>query len=423
MDDLARRGLLFRHCYPEAMPTVPARRSIMTGRRVWPFRGWREYPGLLDSPGWAPIDDPDETFMSALGRAGYWTAYVTDNPWIGFSSQYRGFRAGFNRFERFSGQIGRVPGAPPVSTADFQHWVVPEIERDRDLAQRVRSFLAAGGYWQDESLSWAAKVFGAAAQALERGRRRQPFAIVADSYEPHEPWTPPRAYVDLYGDPAYKGREPGTSRYLRVSEWLSEKRAGPVLERMRALYAAEVTMTDHWIGFLLGRLRELALESNTVIALVADHGHLLGEHGWTGKIASMLHPELIHVPLIILDPRAQPGKSSYLAQTHDIGPTLLSLAGIRKPDSMDGVDLSPLLRGKRPREWRKFAYGGYANWHYARTAEWAYVANNLGVGRRLYDLERDPKEEDNIAPRHRKQLDRLDAAIRRRVGKRIPVYR
>ena len=71
-----------------------------------------------------------------------------------------------------------------------------------------------------------------------------------------------------------------------------------------------------------------------------------------------------------------------------------------------------------PREGRKFAYGGYANWHYARTHEWAYVANNFGTGRRLYDLERDPKEEDNIARRHRKRLDVLDAAIRRRAGRR-----
>src|SRR5918999_5247726 len=41
MDALARSGLSFTRCYPEAMPTVPARRSLMTGRRVFPFQGWR----------------------------------------------------------------------------------------------------------------------------------------------------------------------------------------------------------------------------------------------------------------------------------------------------------------------------------------------------------------------------------------------
>ncbi len=54
---------------------------------------------------------------------------------------------------------------------------------------------------------------------------------------------------------------------------------------MRDLYAAEVTMTDHWLGMLVDRLHELNLERETVIVLVGDHGILLGEHGWTGKIS------------------------------------------------------------------------------------------------------------------------------------------
>ena len=118
----------------------------------------------------------------------------------------------------------------------------------------------------------------------------------------------------------------------------------------------------------------------------------------------MLHPELIRVPLVIADPRRAGGDTSgYLAQTHDVGPTILALAGVRRPKGMDGADLSPVLRGKRPVE-RKFAYGGYANWHYARTAEWAYVSANTGRGRRFYDLERDPGERRNIADRHPKRI-------------------
>jgi arylsulfatase A-like enzyme len=184
-------------------------------------------------------------------------------------------------------------------------------------------------------------------------------------------------------------------------------------------------MTDRWLGVVIARLRELGLESDTVLLLVSDHGYLLGEHGWTGKIASMLHPALVHVPLIVVDPRraARPRTSSYLAQTHDVGPTVLSLAGVRRPDGMDGVDLSPLLRGRPPGEARKFAYGGYANWHYARTQEWAYVAMNRGIGRRLYNLEKDPAERRNIAHRHPTRIDELHRAIVRRAGRRLPVYR
>jgi hypothetical protein len=61
-------------------------------------------------------------------------------------------------------------------------------------------------------------------------------------------------------------------------------------------------------------------------------------------------------------------------------------------------------------------------WHYARARDWAYVANNFGEGRRLYDLERDEREETDIASSNRKRTDAIDAAIRRRAGKRLPVY-
>jgi arylsulfatase A-like enzyme len=421
IDDLARRGLRFTHSYPEAMATVPARRSILTGRRVWPFRHWHRFAGLLDTPGWAPIPDPAETFTGALERAGYWTAYVTDNPFLGYSREYGPLRRSFDDFRRTGGQLGNSAPRKNVSKRELNHWLVPEL-REPHIEERTRRFLGAGGYWRDETTSWAAKVFSEAAGLLNGVK--QPFAMVVDTYEPHEPWTPPRAYIDLYGDRDYKGPEPCMSRYMRVRDWLSPKREKLVLERMRALYAAEVTMTDRWLGVLLTRLRELALDSDTVIVLVADHGYLLGEHGWTGKIASMLHPQLVHVPLIVVDPRRKtPRTSAFLAQTHDVGPTVLSLANVRKPEGMDGIDLSPLLRGHKPRESRKFAYGGYANWHYARTQEWAYVAMNRGIGRRLYDLDRDPGERKNIARRHPKQIDELNRAIVRRAGRRLPVYR
>jgi arylsulfatase A-like enzyme len=421
IDELAHRGLRFTHFYPEAMATVPARRSIMTGRRVWPYRNWRRWPGLLNTPGWAPIHDPDDTFTSALHSAGYWTAYVTDNPFLGYARAYGSFRSSFDRFERTGGQLGDSAPRKKISKRELEQWLVPEL-REPHIEERARRFLGAGGYWRDEATSWAAKVFSEAAGLLDGVKK--PFALVVDTYEPHEPWTPPRAYIDLYGDPAHRGPEPCMSRYMRVREWLSAKRAEPVLERMRDLYAAEVTMTDHWLGVLTARLRELGLDRDTVIVLVSDHGYLLGDHGWTGKIASMLHPALIHVPLIVVDPRRpSPRTSAYLAQTHDIGPTLLALANVSRPEGMDGVDLSPLLRGKPPRDARKFAYGGYANWHYARTQEWAYVANNRGVGRRLYDLDRDPGEGRNIAGRYPKRIDELNSAIVRRAGRGLPVYR
>src|SRR5215203_4867057 len=88
IDSLAARGMRFTRFIPEAMPTVPARNSILSGRRMFPFRGWHDYKGLLAKPGWEPLDDPDASFPFVLARAGWWTGMVTDNPFLGFSSPY-----------------------------------------------------------------------------------------------------------------------------------------------------------------------------------------------------------------------------------------------------------------------------------------------------------------------------------------------
>ena len=237
---------------------------------------------------------------------------------------------------------------------------------------------------------------------------------MADTFQPHEPWTPPRRYIDLYPTKGHRGPEPSTALYLRTADWLSRRRAGPVLERMRDLYAAEVTMTDHWLGVFLERLRWLGLEGNTVIALVSDHGILLGEHGWTGKIASMLHPPL--------DARAvhpgEPGEQAPWRDQRAPRPDArrrphVAVARRRGAAARHGRARPARLSGAR-----KLAYGGYANWHYARTDEIAYVGSNRGRGRRLYDLERDPREERNLAHRHPKRIDALYA--HRRTARRRP---
>jgi arylsulfatase A-like enzyme len=415
IDALAGRGIRFTRFYPEAMATIPARRSILMGRRVWPFRHWHTYPELRDTPGWQPIENPATTFTSALQRAGYWTGFVTDNPFLAYARLYEPFRASFDRFDRVGGVLGRVAPVETVTRAELNHWLIPELRTPYTMG-RQRRYLASGGYWRDESRSFAARTFSRAARTLDKAAWQQPFALVVDTFQPHEPWTPPASYIGIYGKRGYRGPEPSTAKYKRTSEWLSARRAGPVLDRMRDLYAAEVTMTDHWLGVFLERLRALGLEGNTVIALVSDHGFLLGEHGWTGKIASMLHPPLAQVPFILVDPRRRGGRTDErLAQTHDIGPTLLALAGVRAPAGMDGLD----LRGSRR---RRFAYGGYANWHYARTDDVAFISGNQGRGRRLYDLDRDHGERNDIASRHPRLIDDLYRAVVRRAGGPPPIY-
>ena len=419
IDALARDGLSFTRFHPEAMPTVPARRSILTGRRVFPFRGWHPYSGLLAEPGWAPVANVDTTFTSALRRAGWWTAYATDNTSLGFSAPYGPFRRSFDLFRRRGGQIGGT--AAGVSDAELRHWLPPAID-DPDMRDRIRRYLANGRYSNDETRSFAARVFRDATEILERAAKRErPFALVVDTFEPHEPWTPPRRYVDMYGDPDYRGPEPARPYYAPVSRYLDGADL-VLLDRMKALYAAEVTMTDRWLGVFLDRLHGLRLARETVVVLVSDHGFYLGEYGYTGKTGNMLHPALIRVPLIVVDPggRRAGERSNWFASTHDVGPTVLSMAGVPVPRGMDGADLSRLFEGRAPAD-RDHAWGGYGNSWYARNGDWAAFGANDGSGPELFDSRRDPAERRNVAAAHPAVARRLERAVRSRAGS-LPTY-
>jgi arylsulfatase A-like enzyme len=421
IDALARRGLSFTRCYPEAMPTVPARRSIMTGRRAFPFTGWRPYRGMVGEPGWAPIADPALAFTSLLRRAGYWTGCVTDNPFVGFARSYAPYRASFHRFVAKGGQAGGTGAG--VSEAELRHWLPPELD-DPDTRDRMRRFLAKARYSHDETNSFAARVFRGAARMLETAARRRPFALVVDTFEPHEPWTPPRRYVDMYGDPDYRGPEPAKPYYAPVDRYLHGSRGEVLLDRMRALYAAEVTMTDRWLGVFLDRLHALRLEQETVVVLVADHGFYLGDHGLTGKSPVVLHPPLIRVPLIVVDPRGRHAgrTSTWFASTHDIAPTLLSIAGVPVPRRTDGADLSRFFEGRRPPA-RPYAFGGYGNSFFVRSDRWVMFGPNRGGDFHLYDRRRDAVEARDVAGAHPGKAAELYGVVRRRAGRPLPTYR
>jgi arylsulfatase A-like enzyme len=421
MDSLIRQGMRFTNVFPEGMPTVPARNAILSGRRQFPFRGWYDRPGLIEAPGWEPLDHVDASLLSVLRRAGWWTAYVTDNPFLGYAPPYARFRGSVNRFVRTGGQIG---GHQPVSTVPkdvLRHWLYPAND-DARTRRRVGLYLANSRPWESPDKTFAGRVFRNAIQELNQASvQRGPFALVVDTYEPHEPWTPPARFLDRYG--GWEGREPAMPQYGRAATWLGGAERGPVINRMRDLYAAEVTMTDHWLGMLIDRLHELDLERETVIALVGDHGILLGEHGWTGKVQTALYPSLIRVPLIVVHPdrRRAGGASDWFASTHDVAPTLLSMAGVRRPGRMTGVDLSRPMRGRRLPE-RKYAWGGYSDSFFIRSERWILWGLNKPANFKLFDLERDPGMYENLAGRRPDMVRSLYGRLLTHSGGRLPWY-
>jgi arylsulfatase A-like enzyme len=420
IDALARDSMRFTRVYPEAMPTMPARRSILSGRRAYPFRGWEPWAGMAKRPGWQPIQPGAETLMTAFRAAGRWTAYVTDNPFLGFTRVLDPFRQSPRRFVRIEGQRGYRRSRTSVPRRAALHRLPPGPLRTESRVNSIQQYLANNGRGRNEEELCASRVFRAAAKLLPLAKRQDPFLMVIDSFDPHEPWIPPRRYMDMYGDPDYRGYEIADVGYTRASRYLSDRHLG----RLRTTYKASVTLTDRWLGYFFDRLSDLGLDDSTAVMLVSDHGLFLGEHDWTGKGPSLLHPELIHVPMLLRDPSgAGAGETSnWFASTHDVAPTLAALGGVGRPESFEGADLSPILHGGVPAEARPYAVGGYGNHSFVRDGRWAYMTRNDWERESLFDLRADRRERRDVSGSRPEVVREMRERVRRAAGGRPPLY-
>jgi arylsulfatase A-like enzyme len=183
------------------------------------------------------------------------------------------------------------------------------------------------------------------------------FFLYVDTFDPHEPWDPPKYYVDMY-DPGYEGEEVIYPWYNLCDMLTPEE-----LNHCKALYAGEVTMVDRWIGMLLKKVEDLGLYEDTAVIFTSDHGFCLGEHNLIGKLICTpkvdsafvpLYDEIAHVPLVIRLPNVKGGKHcDALVQSPDLTPTIIDLLEARNPGTMAGESLIPLIMEEEV-DWRDF---------------------------------------------------------------------
>ncbi|HYL05631.1 MAG TPA: sulfatase-like hydrolase/transferase, partial [Thermoanaerobaculia bacterium] len=176
--------------------------------------------------------------------------------------------------------------------------------------------------------------------------RPRPFFVWLHLFDPHTPHTPPAPYADGLRPAGPMGLGP-------VRAWVPFRELGPrafdepVLGGNRDLYDGEVAYLDRQVGRLLDGIASRGLLDTTLVALVADHGENLGEHGLLYRHVG-LFDTTTHVPLLVRWPGPpRPGRRfDGLVQTIDLFPTLLAAAGLPVPPQ-DGIDLrrlSPVTR-------------------------------------------------------------------------------
>lgn len=195
---------------------------------------------------------------------------------------------------------------------------------------------------------------------------------------------------------------------------------------------------DDSIGRILQYLEEEGLAESTLVIYMGDNGFSFGEHGLIDK--RHMYEESMRVPLLVWCPEMIDAgtKVQQMVQNIDIGPTILELAGIRKPEQMQGESFAPLLQGKEI-PWRDKVFYEYY-WEDAfpqtpsifgvRTDRYKYIFNHGVWGiNEFYDLQQDPHEAYNLIrdPQYRqlsKQLrDEMWTWLDSTGGAQIPLKR
>ena len=365
IDKLAKEGEEFMNAVSEMPVCTPARASIMTGQR--PLTNGVFMNDVL-------LDTNAVTLGKVMRNAGYHTAYI--GKWH-LNGQYRS--AYIPRGNRRQG---------------FQYWKVLECTHNYNHSI----------YYADtpDTLLW--KGYDAIAQAKDAGKYikdhakdKQPFFLFLSWGPPHSPYhTAPQKYKDLY-TPEKIHVEPN------VPKGIKEK-----VQYDIAGYYAHCTALDDMVGLLRRTLNETGIEKNTIIIFIADHGDLLGSHGYYKK--QQPYDESIRIPMIFYAPEAlggRPRKLDAMINLVDLMPTLLGLTSVKIPKSIEGIDYSKYIKGGvdpgdtvtliscvQPfGEWSRKRGG--REYRGLRSLRYTYVKDLNGPWL-FFDNKRDPYQMDNL---------------------------
>ena len=233
---------------------------------------------------------------------------------------------------------------------------------------------------------------------LDKHRREKGFVFL-HYYDPHFTYEPP---------------EPFASRFKQVPQ--PDNVTTPFAQALFDGYAGEIAYTDHCIGQVVERLKQLGLYDSTLIIITSDHGEMLGQHG-EGFHGYYIYQPAIEVPLIF----KLPGKSTARRIPDTVGlvdivPTLCSVLNIDLPTPIQGQDLSPCFHGRplphgdrhlfcQSLEPTKYHASSLLS---VLTDEYKYIRTSRPE---LYDLLDDPNELNNIAREEPDQLQAMGDAL------------
>lgn len=420
IDAIGRDGAIMQNMLCTNSISGPSRACLLTGK-------YSTTNGFYQNEGGIVFDNTQQQYQMILRENGYTTALF--GKWHLYTEP-----KGFDHYMIHGDKSQQGTYWDPVFESDGKKF----------KAKGYATTLVA-----DSALQWLDKT----------KNNGKPFCMMLHFKAPHRPWQPDSCYLNLFDDVEfpypetfnddYAGREktlgesmatienhlsrgdlkqipPAELKGKERNKWLwwggsgknqywtpDPKLKGQELKNWKFQtyiknYLRVVRSVDDQVGRVVKYLKDNGLYDNTIIVYMGDQGFFLGEHGLYDK--RWMYEESIQMPCLISYPngikRGQLPKE--LTINADIAPTLLDFAGIEIPSDMQGESMKGLLTGDEniKSNWRKAAYYQYfeyPKWHNVqphygvRTDRYKLIHFYYNIDEwELYDLEKDPKEINNV---------------------------
>lgn len=385
---LAAEGVVFDSAYCNSPLCAPSRFTLVSGQLPSKI-------GAYDNAADFAADIP--TYAHYLRRLGYRTALSGKMHFCG-PDQLHGYE------QRLTSDIY------PADYGWAVNWDAPD-ERP-SWYHNMSSVLQAGPCVRTNQLDFDEEVVFKARQYLYDHVREsdgQPFCLTVSMTHPHDPYTIPKAFWDLYENDAIPmphapfaqdELDPHSQRLLKVYDLWDKPLPAEKIRDARRAYFGACSYIDANIGKLLETLEETGLADDTVIVFSGDHGDMLGERGLWYKMhwfeMSARVPLLVHAP-----EQFAAGRVSASVSTCDLLPTLVELAGGTLQDDLplDGRSLLGHLQGQGGHDeviGEYMAEGTVSPLMMIRRGPWKFIYSEDDPCL-LYNVEHDPRELTNLA--------------------------
>ena len=375
IDAFARENILFTNAFVNEPWTLTSHMSMLTG-----FNSITH--GVYD---WKALHPAVPTLAEYLKNAGYATIACVNSLWLQADA---GFGKGFDRY--INPWFGYSPDEP-VRSAEKQN-----IQLFTEL-KRVQG---------------------------------HPFFAFIHYFDVHSkferlPYAAPEPFKSMFNeDVATEFRFSVPDIYASDYLWYICKNSIALPEQeirhIIDLYDGGIAYMDHCLGEFFNFLKKIGAYDNALIIITADHGEEFQEHGWMLHANPYYYDVLMRVPLIVKFPTGTslPTGTTIdsLVEIIDIAPSISGFAGI-EPVFVQGKSFLNLIAGKDAG--KEYVCGlGSTGSMYVRSKKWKLLSDK-GLDRnryRLYNVENDPGERQNVVLDHPEIEEHLEDILRNRLG-------